>query len=157
MDEPNKKETYSLVIEVNGEEKIQYLEPSDGDDKLRRRIYISESKTAEDILKEVDSLCTKYYESDNLDVFKDFNKIYHALKNMQNKEQKGEINYEKIMRSLKGLSKEDLKERISLLEEDISNYDEFGVDASDYSRVVAVFEKLKSIYKDKLEYLEENK
>ena len=61
------------------------------------------------------------------------------------------------MKSLKGLSKEDLKERISLLEEDISNYDEFGVDASDYSRVVAVFEKLKSIYKDKLEYLEENK
>ena len=61
------------------------------------------------------------------------------------------------MRSLKGLSKEDLKERISLLEEDISNYDEFGVDASDYSRVVAVFEKLKSIYKDKLEDLEENK
>ena len=42
MDEPNKKETYSLVIEVNGEEKIQYLEPSEGDDKLRRRIYISE-------------------------------------------------------------------------------------------------------------------
>lgn len=61
------------------------------------------------------------------------------------------------MKSLKGLSKEDLKERISLLEEDISNYDEFGVDASDYSRVVAVFEKLKSIYKDKLEDLEENK
>lgn len=61
------------------------------------------------------------------------------------------------MESLKGLSKEDLKERISLLEEDISNYDEFGVDASDYSRVVSVFEKLKSIYKDKLEYLEENK
>ena len=61
------------------------------------------------------------------------------------------------MKSLEGLSKEDLKERISLLEEDISNYDEFGVDASDYSRVVAVFEKLKSIYKDKLEYLEENK
>ena len=61
------------------------------------------------------------------------------------------------MKSLKGLSKEDLKERISLLEENISNYDEFGVDASDYSRVVAVFEKLKSIYKDKLEYLEENK
>ncbi len=61
------------------------------------------------------------------------------------------------MKSLKGLSKEDLKERISLLEEDISNYDEFGIDASDYSRVVAVFEKLKSIYKDKLEYLEENK
>jgi len=61
------------------------------------------------------------------------------------------------MRSLKGLSKEYLKERISLLEENISNYDEFGVDASDYSRVVAVFEKLKSIYKDKLEYLEENK
>lgn len=89
MDEPNKKETYSLVIEVNGEEKIQYLEPSEGDDKLRRRIYISEAKTIEDILKEVDSLCTKYYESDNLDVFKDFNKIYHALKNMQNKEQKG--------------------------------------------------------------------
>lgn len=61
------------------------------------------------------------------------------------------------MKSLKGLSKEDLKERISLLEEDISNYDEFGVDASDYSRVVAVFKKLKSIYKDKLEYMEENK
>ena len=61
------------------------------------------------------------------------------------------------MKSLKGLSKEDLKERISLLEENISNYDEFGVDASDYSRVVAVFEKLKSIYKDKLEDLEENK
>lgn len=61
------------------------------------------------------------------------------------------------MKSLKGLSKEDLKERISLLEEDISNYDEFGVDASDYSRVVAVFEKLKSIYKDKLEDIEENK
>ena len=56
------------------------------------------------------------------------------------------------MKSLKGLSKEDLKERISLLEEDISNYDEFGVDASDYSRIVAVFKKLKSIYKDKLEY-----
>lgn len=61
------------------------------------------------------------------------------------------------MKSLKGLSKEDLKERISLLEEDISNYNEFGVDASDYSRVVAVFEKLKSIYKDRLEDLEENK
>ena len=61
------------------------------------------------------------------------------------------------MKSLKGLSKEDLKERISLLEENISNYDKFGVDASDYSRVVAVFEKLKSIYKDKLEDLEENK
>lgn len=61
------------------------------------------------------------------------------------------------MKSLKGLSKEDLKERISLIEENISNYDEFGVDASDYSRVVAVFEKLKSIYKDKLEDLEENK
>lgn len=61
------------------------------------------------------------------------------------------------MKSLEGLSKEDLKERISLLEEDLSNYDEFGVDASDYSRVVAVFKKLKSVYKDKLEYLEENK
>ena len=61
------------------------------------------------------------------------------------------------MKSLKGLSKEDLKERISLLEEDISNYDIFGVDIEDSSRVVAVFEKLKSIYKDKLEELEENK
>lgn len=60
------------------------------------------------------------------------------------------------MKSLKELSKEDLKERISLLEEDISNYDEFGVDASDHSRVVEVFKKLKSIYKDKLEDLEEN-
>lgn len=88
MDESNVKETYSLGIEVNGNEQVKYLEPSEGQDKIRRRIYVSDAKTIDDILKEVDSLCTKYYESDNLDVFKDFNKIYHALKNIQNKEQK---------------------------------------------------------------------
>jgi len=85
MDESNKKETYSIGFEVNGNETVTYLEPTQGQDKFRRRIYTSDAKTIEDVLKEVDSLCTKYYQSGNLDVFKDFNRVYHSLKNIENK------------------------------------------------------------------------
>lgn len=69
MDELNKKETYSL----------------------------------EDILKEVDSFCTKYYKAskngvsaDMIDVFKDFNKVYHALRNLTKSNKRKIRGFEKI-------------------------------------------------------------
>jgi dUTP pyrophosphatase len=103
IQQKNKGGTYSFGIEVNGDERVQYLEPSEGQDKFRNRIYISKAKTMEDILKEVDSFCTKYYKAsehgvsaDMIDVFKDFNKVYHALRNLTKSDGRKIRGFEKI-------------------------------------------------------------
>lgn len=45
------------------------------------------------------------------------------------------------------LSKKDLVERIKILDEDIKGYQENGVDAEDFDRVISVFESLRNIYR----------
>lgn len=45
------------------------------------------------------------------------------------------------------LSKKDLVERIKILDEDIKDYHENGVDAEDFDRVISVFESLRNIYR----------
>lgn len=50
---------------------------------MERIIFEYIPETMDEIMKEVDSLCTKYYKEENVEVFKNFNRVYHSLRKIK--------------------------------------------------------------------------